>query len=203
MIDTNNVKQATAVPDPIHPELIVLLFQILPVIDWIPPSLSGRAEIIRRHARDKYRSSICVEKKVFLSRPHIDRIHPDIERHVPHNADPICICSILHFHPLAVKQILQEDLIVCLFSDRFRNFRFVFRPVFMFRLPVIPAESSVCFLKCTEQSVFLHPFLCSKRLILLCLVQSFFDKCLKCLPQIRFFPRPHLLILHPRTSCKL
>ena len=60
MIDSDNVKQSATVSDSIHPKLISILFEIIPVINWISPSLPCRTEIIRRHTCNESRSSVCI-----------------------------------------------------------------------------------------------------------------------------------------------
>ena len=143
MIDPNNIKQLRAVTDPIHPELISILLQIIPVIDGIPPSLPGRAEVIRRNSGDKDRPSVRVQQKVLSSCPYIHGIQSHIKRNIPHNLNSVLIRRLLNIHPLLIEEILKELVIFCLFFNIRRKRGEAPRPVAILLLPLQPAFSAV------------------------------------------------------------
>ena len=145
MINTDHIKQSAAVPDPVKPELIIIFFEIIPVINGISPSLSCGAEIVRRNSCNKDGTAVCIQKEVVLTCPHIHRIHSHIKGHVSHNPDPSVIGSFFYCHPLTVKNILKEHLVVNLFLYMIRNLCPCFRPALILIFPLIPAAVSIFF----------------------------------------------------------
>ena len=146
MVNTDNIKKFITISDPVCPELIALLFHMLPIIDWISPSLSYCAEIIRWYPCNKNRTSICVQKEIILSAPHIHRVLSHIERNISHNLDSCFIGSFLYFHPLGIENILKEHLVSCFCLCLCIQYVSVLRPGTVFLWPFIPAGSVVCFL---------------------------------------------------------
>ena len=145
MINTDHIKQFAAVSDPVNPELIIILFEIIPVINRISPSLTCDAEIVRGNSCNKNRASVCIQKEVTLAGPHIHRIHTHIKGHISHNTDSCVISRFFHCHPLTVKNILKEHLVLNLFLHMSRNLCACFRPALVLILPLVPAAVSVFF----------------------------------------------------------
>ena len=145
MVNTDHIKQFTAVPDPVKPELIMIFFQIIPVINGISPSLACGAEIVRRNPCNKNGTTVCIQKKIVLACPYIHRIHAHIKRHVSHNSDAGVIGCFFYCHPLTVEDILKEHLVLNLFLHMSRNLCAGLRPAFILSLPLVPAAVSVFF----------------------------------------------------------
>ena len=117
MIDSDDIKQFIAVTDSVYPELIILFFHMFPVVNRISPSLTCRAEIVWWYSCNKDRTSVCVQKEIILTAPHIYRILTYIERNIAHDLNTGFVCRFLYVHPLSVENILKEHLILGLCLD--------------------------------------------------------------------------------------
>ena len=100
MIDPDDIKKLLVVTNAVDPKLVFVIFQVVPVIDWIAPSLPGGAEIIRRHSGDENRPAVCIQEEIVLSTPDVHRIHTHIERHVSHDLNTTFVGTPFYFHPL-------------------------------------------------------------------------------------------------------
>ena len=197
VIDADDIEQLIAVADPVHPELIAVLFQIVPVIDRIAPPLSGGAEIIRRHAGDEDRSSVRIQKEVVPAAPYIHGVHAHIEGHVAHDADSRIVCRLLHLHPLGVEQVLQKHLVLRFLFDFRGKSASRFRPVSVSGFPFIPASSAVLSFQGAENGIIVYPFLGDEALISLLFLSALLHKSIVCRLQVRFLKGADCLVIHP------
>src|SRR4029453_10920552 len=83
--------------------------QDIPVIDWIAPTLSLRAEVVWRHPGDHARPVPRVEKKQLRVSPHVARIRGDEERQVTDDAHSFGAGVALQARPLTKQQELTES----------------------------------------------------------------------------------------------
>ena len=112
MVDADDVKQLLVIADPLDPEIEVVLFQVVPIVDGVAPPLAHGAEVIRRDACNIGRPSGLVQQEVFLAGPDVHRVDPHIEGHVPHDADSFFPGYSPHHLPLAEELVLQKQVVV-------------------------------------------------------------------------------------------
>ena len=86
VIEPNHINKSEKRSKKIDAPAIAALPQGFPVIDGVPPKLSVRAEIIRRHAGHEDRTAILVEEKELWIGPDITRVGRNKKRHVADQA---------------------------------------------------------------------------------------------------------------------
>ena len=197
MIDTDDVEQLIAVADPVHPELIAVFLQVVPVIDGVAPPLSGGAEIIRRHAGDEDRPSVRIQQEIVPAAPYVHGVHAHIEGHVSHDADARVVRGLLHLHPLGIEQVLEEHLVLRFLFDLRGKSAARFRPVPVGGLPFIPASSAVFLFQGAENGVIGYPFLGDEVLIGFLCISALLGKGVVGRFQVRLLKGADGLIIHP------
>src|SRR5271156_2498637 len=71
MIQPNHIDMTQQRTQTTNPPTVANLTKSIPVVNGIAPELSGRAEVVRGHARDEARTASFVEEKQLRVGPHI------------------------------------------------------------------------------------------------------------------------------------
>src|SRR5438093_10111328 len=127
MIEARPVHQLEHSADSINPPLVARFRQYAPAIERIPPQLSRRAEVIRRHARNRPRRTVRIEIKDFRICPYIGAVVRDKDGYIADDLYASAVAVALQVAPLPEELILDE--LVSLHVGRIRiGSLFPFRP---------------------------------------------------------------------------
>ena len=80
----------------------------VPLVVWVPPELSRRAEVVGRHARHDAGTAVSVELKQFTSRPDIGAVVRDEDGQIAHDDDPSRPARLAQALPLLEKEELRQ-----------------------------------------------------------------------------------------------
>ena len=108
MIQTNDIDKSEKRTEAIDAPAIAALPQDFPVVDGVPPELSLRAEVIRRHAGDKSRTAILVQQEELGVRPDVAGVGRNEKREVADQAHTSCPTVPHEAFALAEEQELRE-----------------------------------------------------------------------------------------------
>ena len=100
MIDPEHVIQAETVGDPLHPPVIPGISVHLPVIERIPPELSGSGKSVRRASGHLRGAVVLIQLEQPGIRPGIRAVHSHIDRDIPDDTDSLLIGIGLQLRPL-------------------------------------------------------------------------------------------------------
>ena len=127
MIEARPIHQLEHSADSINPPLVARFRQYAPAIERIPPQLSRRAEVIRRHARNRPRRTVRIEIKDFRICPYIGAVVRDKDGYIADDLYASAVAVALQVAPLPEELILDE--LVSLHVGRIRiGSLFPFRP---------------------------------------------------------------------------
>src|SRR5581483_11516051 len=110
VVDANEVVQPQGGTQPLDPPLKSGLFEQRPIVNGIPPALSGGTEVVRRDAGNLEGDAAFVEKEELRIRPYIGAVMRHIDRHVADDADIAFAPVSTQFLPLLEEYILEEFL---------------------------------------------------------------------------------------------
>ena len=108
VIEPNHIHKSEKRAEAIDAPPITALPQDFPVIDGVPPELSLRAEIIRRHASDKSRTTMLVQQEKLGVPPDVTRVGRNEKREIADQAHTSCPTVSHEALPLAEQQKLSE-----------------------------------------------------------------------------------------------
>src|SRR4029450_1580292 len=109
MIETDRVDVCQQRPCPIDPPPIAIGAERIPVVDWIAPALSVRAEVIRGDAGDDMRPVLGIEQEQFRVGPDVSGVRGDEERKIANQAHSFRPRVRLQPRPLTGQQELNES----------------------------------------------------------------------------------------------
>ena len=158
MVNTHIVNLIQLVADAFHPPAVAVLFMCFPVIERIAPQLSGGAEIIGRHAGHLQRVAPGVQTEHVLVRPDVRTVPAGEDRNISNDGDAFFIGIFLQIVPLAVKQELDEPIVIhFMFQNRAPFFPLRSIRILQAVFPFIPWKPFVKLFSGHKQTVIRQP----------------------------------------------
>ena len=197
MIQTDDIILLLIPGEPFHPEIIVILFHLLPVIDWISPALSVVTEIIRRYSCDMTWISLRIQQEILLILPDIRTVQSDIKRKIAHDFHTMCVRICFYLIPLLIEDELQKLFITDFLFKLLQRKAAVANPFTLLLWPLCPACHLIMLFQRYENSVWIQPWSSgTKQLVFLSKGILHLQKGLVCLFQIRCLESTNPVIIH-------
>ena len=158
VVKPHDVDERAKLPEASLPPAVAVLLHRRPVVLRVAPQLSRRAEVVGRHARDRLRRAVLVEREQALVRPDVDAVVRDEDGHVAHDFDALLSRVVVQVFPLFVKQILPELLAADLVRQALsRRTKRGVLSLFQLGLPLEPRRFLVLNLQGLEERVVVKP----------------------------------------------
>src|SRR5262249_36170192 len=158
VIDARYVHDLQNRPHAFDPPLEAIFQHSFPVVEGIAPELSGRAEIIRRDARDNCRNTIAIKFELLRIGPNVGRIMGHKDRYIADQTDAPFIAIAFQLEPLLKKKelgkLVRFNSLVKFVSRARQSLRFTpnGRP-----FPFMPGFAAVLSFQGSEQGVVVQP----------------------------------------------
>jgi hypothetical protein len=108
VIDAQEIEACELRADALEPPAEAAPLHRVPVVERIAPVLTVGVEVVGRHAGNRERLAVRVEREQPALPPHIDAVAIDVERQVAEQTDTATVRVALQRTPLQLEQVLLE-----------------------------------------------------------------------------------------------